>query len=213
MFLIFDTETTGFLIRNRPLQNKNQPHLVELGAALCDKHGEIVDKMNMIAKPNRYEIPVGASNVHKITTEVAHDIGVPLYDILKRFDTFVRRATYLVCHNIEFDYSVLLANYYKEELRNSEMYKTFVEKETYCTMSDADVVNWCALPPTAKMLKYGRNHYKTPNLTELYIKCFGESFGDAHNAFADAKATSEVFFYMMKKGIIQQNFALLTDQV
>jgi DNA polymerase III epsilon subunit-like protein len=203
MYLFFDTETTGFL-KGNDLTNPSQPHVVQLGAALLDGAGTVLETLDLIAKPDGYVIPKEAAEVHRITTEIALEKGVPLKEILERFDALIQKTELVVCHNIAYDRNVMLANYHKQSLHESDLFTNFAGRDTYCTMSSKEVINWCALPPTQKMKNAGRFHYKTPNLTELHTKCFGEGFGDAHNAFADVKATANVFFFLKKQGIINR---------
>ena len=72
------------------------------------------------------------------------------------------------------------------------------EKKVYDTMCDQQIIDWCALPPTMAMVRAGRNHYKTPNLTELYTKCFDKKFSNAHSALADCRAVLEIVSHTSK---------------
>ena len=44
--------------------------------------------------------------------------------------------------------------------------------------------------------------YKWPNLSELHIKLFGNSFDEAHNAAADVEATTRCFLELIRLSVI-----------
>jgi hypothetical protein len=48
-------------------------------------------------------------------------------------------------------------------------------------------------------------------LEELYEKLYGEKFDEAHNAAADVNATAQVFFEMMRIGIIPAENLKITE--
>ena len=73
MYLIFDTETTG-LPRdfNAPLdQFNNWPRLVQLAWQIHDSEGKLIDVQNYIIKPEGFNIPINAQEIHGISTEIA----------------------------------------------------------------------------------------------------------------------------------------------
>ena len=80
MDLFFDTETTGFPNKKSPLDDPSQPHLVQLGAVLCD--GRVVRaQLDLIVNPG-VPIPEKATAVHGITDEMAAKCGVDPPDSL-----------------------------------------------------------------------------------------------------------------------------------
>ena len=86
MIIGFDTETTGFFHKNKALGDKAQPHLVQLGAIVYDNDNKPIQSMDVIIRPDGWDIPVEASNVHGITTEHAMNVGV---SELVALDTFI----------------------------------------------------------------------------------------------------------------------------
>jgi len=195
LICFFDTETTGFL-KGNDIKNPGQPHVVQLAAVLADLSGKVQQTLSYIVKPEGYEIPDAAANVHKITTERALKVGMSRDFVLQSFNNLIELSDLLVCHNFNYDWNVMLANAYRS--------KTYCNFKPYvCTMSDPNVIKYCALPPTQKMKNAGRFHHKTPNLTELHEKCMGKDFGNAHNAMADVKATMNCFYHLVKEHIIE----------
>src|SRR5665213_3322203 len=102
MYLFFDTETTG-TPRNykAPVSDlKNWPRLVQIAWILDDKDGQTLAKECFIIKPDGFNIPAEASQIHGITTAHARSNGIALLTVLNKFGDHVDSAEYLVAHNI-----------------------------------------------------------------------------------------------------------------
>ena len=195
-YLFFDTETTGVPKNyNAPISNLNNwPRLVQLAWILCDDSGNEILSSNKIIKPNGFSIPVAASAIHKITTEIAMRQGVDLKDTLNEFIEVADKAALIIGHNISFDINIVGA----ELLRIASNFKLNA-KPSICTM--LKTTNYCAIP---NPYKYG-DPYKWPKLQELYQKLFGHEFEEAHNAMADITATQKCFFELLKRNIISNS--------
>lgn len=189
MYLFFDTETTGVPKNYKAPANdlENWPRLVQLGYLMYSKTGKIIASGDYIVLPSGFSIPVEASNVHGITTEMAMKEGKEINIVLEEFYSLVERADFLVAHNMAFDEKIIGA----ELLRNK--FENIIEKKSrICTM--LTTVDYCAIPGP-----YGN---KWPKLSELHIKLFGSDFDGAHNAFADIEATAKCFWELIKFKII-----------
>ena len=109
MFLIFDTETTGFP-RNKkaPLTDfDNWPRMVQIAWQLHDEFGKLIDAQDFIIKPEGYDIPYSAEKVHGISTQKAIDEGHDLAKVLDIFNEAIKKSKYLVGHNIAFDIPIV----------------------------------------------------------------------------------------------------------
>lgn len=179
--LFFDTETTGIVNFKLPSDHPSQPNLVQLAAELHDAEKNIRGSINLIIKPEGWEIPVEASNVHGITTEHAHKYGVRLFDALAMFESLVGVADLVVAHNINFDKTVIRAANARKNVVSS-----LGAKPDYCTMQAA--TNIVKIPG-----KYG---FKWPQLAEAHRYFTGEDFDGAHDALVDVKACARVFYYL-----------------
>uniref|UniRef100_UPI0035C670C3 exonuclease domain-containing protein n=1 Tax=Serratia quinivorans TaxID=137545 RepID=UPI0035C670C3 len=74
----YDTETTGLPNWKVPSDSPEQPHLVQLAGVLSNAEtGEEIQSMNVIIKPDGWEIPEEVTAVHGITTEYALEHGIP----------------------------------------------------------------------------------------------------------------------------------------
>tara|TARA_Y100000385_G_scaffold291752_1_gene371983 strand:+ start:2185 stop:2754 length:570 start_codon:yes stop_codon:yes gene_type:complete len=188
MYLFFDTETTG-LPKNwkAPVTDlDNWPRMIQIAWILCDTKGNNHDTQMFIIKPEGFTIPEGASNVHGITTAMANKNGVPLFDVLLKFNKSVKQADYIVAHNISFDEKIMGA-----ELLRKDIPSSFESTKKLCTMKSS--TEYCQIP--------GRYGYKWPTLLELHIKLFGEGFEDAHDALVDISITEKCFWELRNRGI------------
>ncbi|HTF20765.1 MAG TPA: 3'-5' exonuclease, partial [Chryseolinea sp.] len=102
MYLIFDTETTG-LPHNKsaPITDvDNWPRLVQLAWQLHDSRGALLAQHNHLIKPDGFDIPYKAEQVHGISTKRATEEGRLLQEVLKVFVDDLTRTQLLVGHNI-----------------------------------------------------------------------------------------------------------------
>ena len=141
MFLIFDTETTG-LPKNykAPVSDSdNWPRMVQLAWQLHDETGKLLSAKNYIIKPDGYDIPIGVSKIHGITTERAERDGHDLRLVLEELKIDLENTTYNVGHNIEFDINVVGAEFYRLDIENNLAQKSDID-----TMKTS--VEFCAIP-------------------------------------------------------------------
>ena len=195
MFLIFDTETTGLpRDKHAPLTDfDNWPRAVQLAWQLHDRDGGLIETGNMIVRPDGFTIPFNAAKVHGITTEHAQKNGKPIAEVLEAFSATLQKAKYLVGHNVDFDLSIIGAEYLR--LHGENPLEKFLKIDT-CTELTA---GFCALPG-------GRGgKFKLPNLEELHRRLFDEGFGDAHNAAADVEATARCFLELIRLKVLSNN--------
>jgi len=201
MFLIFDTETTGLPRNyNAPLSDSdNWPRVVQIAWQLHDVKGNLISANSIIVKPNGFTIPFNAAQVHGITTERALAEGHDLQAVMNEFVEAVKQTKYLCGHNIEFDLSIVGAEFIR--LGMSDF---FAGKPVIDTKND-DVTEFCAIPG-------GRGgKYKWPKLEELYVKLFNQGFEAAHNAAFDVQATAKAFFELLKRNILKVSELPSTD--
>jgi len=190
-YLFFDTETTGIPKDYKaPCTNTdNWPRLVQLGWLLTDAAGRILSEGNHIVRPDGFEIPKAASDVHGITTEFALENGKPLLDVIFAFGADLNQADCMVGHNLDYDLHIVGAEYVRLGYDSRIMFA----RPTLCTMQAT--IQFCNIP--------GRFGPKWPKLMELYTKLFGQGFDGAHDAMADIRATKDCFFELLKRGIVR----------
>lgn len=182
MNLFFDTETTGKADLKAAPDAKHQPRIVQLAAVLADTRGTELASIDLIIRPSDFEIPVEASLIHGITTEVARQSGVPLFHALMTFASLAKNADVYCAHNVEFDFHVFRGECYR-------MLIEFPNRRTFCTMKT--MTDICQIP--------GPYGFKWPRLQEAYKFAFGKEFDAAHSAMADVRACKEIYFWLLTR--------------
>ena len=190
-YLFFDTETTGIPKDYKaPCTNTdNWPRLIQLGWLLTDAEGRILSEGNHIVRPDGFEIPKAASDVHGITTEFALENGKPLLDVIFAFGADLNQAECVIGHNLDYDLHIVGAEYVRLGYDSRIMFA----RPTLRTMQAT--IQYCNIP--------GRFGPKWPKLMELYTKLFGQEFDGAHDAMADIIATKECFFELIRRGVVR----------
>lgn len=189
-YLFFDTETTGIPQDYKApcTDTDNWPRLVQLGWILTDSRGNELRRGNRIVRPEGFEIPTAASDVHGITTERALAEGEPLRDVMLAFGADLNESGWLVGHNIDYDLHVVGTEYYRLGYDHRIMFA----RPYVCTMQAT--IDFCNIP--------GQYGPKWPRLQELYVRLFGREFDGAHDAMADISATRECFFELLRRNVI-----------
>lgn len=200
LYLFFDTETTGLIDFNVKLSEESLPifpYLVELAWVLTNSEGRILDSESklIIPKIGKHKWEIKEDMIHKINQGMAEGYGDFMDDVLTRFNKIVRREELanqkltLVAHNIQFDLTVLEANFMR--IGRDPIFP----ESRICTMLSS--IEYCQIP------NYGnRPGYKYPKLSELYERLFEKEFPDAHSALSDVMATRECFFALRDLGVI-----------
>lgn len=194
MYLIFDTETTGLPDNySAPLTDfDNWPRCVQLAWQVHDETGRLISKGNYIVKPDGFTIPFNSEKIHGISTERAHEEGIPLADVMDAFDKDVEKSTFIIGHNLEFDLNIMGSEYLRIERENPLTEKIHIDTKD-------DATEYCAIPG-------GRGRYKWPTLSELHDELFDIGFEEAHNAAADVDATARAFLELVRIEVIKPTF-------
>ena len=191
MYLIFDTETTG-LPHNKtaPITDlDNWPRLVQIAWQLHGEKGNLLSQQNFIVKPDGFDIPFKAEQVHGITTKRALS---EVHDVNKVLDLLIHdlsRTALVVGHNIEFDINIIGAEFIRQKFDPDLLIKlskldTGLSATEFCQLAGG-------LGGKLKM----------PTLLELHKKLFSKDFGDAHDASYDVAATARCFFGLLKQKV------------
>lgn len=188
--LFFDTETTGIPLdyKASPTDSENWPRLVQLGWILTNESGQILKEGNRIVRPDGFDIPTAASDIHRITTARALAEGLPLSAVITEFTTDLQTVGRVVGHNLSFDLHIVAAEMYRLGLDYHQLF----DLPNTCTM--LSTIDYCAIP--------GAYGYKWPKLQELHMQLFGVGFHEAHDAMIDIRATRACYFALCKQGIL-----------
>src|SRR5689334_1839621 len=192
MYLIFDTETTG-IPRNKtaPLSDlENWPRLVQIAWQLHDAKGKLLAQHNYLIKPEGFNIPYKAEQVHGISTKRALAEGHDLKAVLDTFINDLASTKELIGHNIEFDVNIIGAEFLRKDL-STDAFLNLAKIDTGIASTE-----FCQLTGGIG------GKLKMPRLTELHEKLFGKDFGDAHDASYDVAATARCFFGLIKRNVV-----------
>lgn len=188
MYLIFDTETTGLPKNwNAPITDiDNWPRCVQIAWQLHNEMGELLEHQDFLIKPDGYNIPYDAEQIHGISTQLAEKNGLELARVLSIFNDVLAKANFVVGQNVNFDLNIMGCEFHRLGVKTTLNDLPILDT---CTEKTAEL---CALPG-------GRGgKFKLPTLTELHEKLFGFPFSEAHNATADVEATTRCFLELIR---------------
>jgi DNA polymerase-3 subunit epsilon len=186
MLLFLDCETTGLADFNKRARDPSQPHMVQMAAILTDDLGGALEEHNVLIKPDGWKIPKEASDVHKITDEIAA-IGIAEKHAAEILLAMIRKSQLLVGHNIQFDKFIARIAMRRFELITDEDDVAWKAMPTFCTMRQ--MTDICRLPGKFE------GKFKWPNLSEA-CQHIGKPLVGAHDAMADLRACKEIYFWL-----------------
>ena len=113
MHIFIDCETSDLPARwNAPVTNlANWPRIVQLAWIVCDERANECETQCHLVKPDGFKIAYSAFQVHGITTDYAAEHGRDVHEVLDVFENAMSRAQQVVAHNIQFDASVIGAEF------------------------------------------------------------------------------------------------------
>jgi DNA polymerase-3 subunit epsilon len=200
--LVFDTETSGFPKKGIPADDPGQNVVVELAASLVDLRTRRVQSQISFMLKTDVEIPQFlVENVHGISNQMTHEIGVGLDTAVAAFTELCEAADWNVAaHNAKFDKEMMDIMFKRSAY--AFMSHKWNAADFYCTMERS--TNIVQMPPTPAMMKAGRNTFKAPKLEEAFAFFFKKPMGEAHRAYVDVEATIAVYFaiqdYLAQQG-------------
>lgn len=180
IILPFDTETTGIPDWKVPSDSEHQPHLVQLAAILADTDNrEVRDSMDVIVRPDGWEITEELTALHGISHEQAMDEGIPEADALDQFIALYDQCDIRVAHNTTFDNRIIriALKRYQPDLISDDEWK---DRELY----------YCTLFHSKRIMGGNKGH----TLAEAYQYFTGKTLEGAHNAQVDTNACMEIYF-------------------
>ncbi|MFG6687237.1 DNA polymerase III subunit alpha [Mariniflexile sp. HNIBRBA6329] len=188
MYLIFDTETTGLPKRwDAPITDTdNWPRCIQIAWQLHDGLGNCIDHQDYLVQPDGFNIPYDAEKIHGISTELAQEQGIPLAEVLEKFNEALSKTKFVVGQNVKFDLNIMGAEFVRGDVANPLQELPVLDT---CTEHTASL---CQIPGG----RYGK--FKLPTLTELHEFLFNEPFAEAHNATADVEATTRCFLELIR---------------
>lgn len=175
----FDTETNGMPFWKIPSDDPTQPHMVQLAAISADADTrEVNSTIDMIIKPDGWEISQEMTDIHGITYEQAMDVGVPEKQATEAFIDLLGDSL-RIAHNTTFDNRIIriALKRYMPDLIPDEEWK---DKTKY----------YCTLMKSKKIMGGKSGH----TLEEAYLYFTGKVLENAHSAFPDTQACMEIYW-------------------
>jgi DNA polymerase-3 subunit epsilon len=185
LLFFFDLASTGFPAWQDPSDAPHQPHLVQIGAMLVDPAtGNVVQSMDVVIKPDGWEIPEQASSVHGITTEMALELGIPEKEAIEQF--LAMRSNYpRVSFGKSFDHRLIR-----------------IATKRYCSQDQID--EWgekddysCAIAlakPFVQVPNASGKGIKNPNLRQALEHFTGKTLEVGCSAMDEALACKDIYF-------------------
>ena len=150
-------------------------HIIQLAMIKFDENFNIIDQLNHLIIPEGdFNIDPKATKVHGYTKEYIIENGKPLREVAKEIIDFVDDCDYLTYNGNTFDVQFIVNDLqqigYEFPMGDRLFYDAYAME--------------CRFNPR--------------NLSAVYKKYTGEELVGAHDAFADVKATIEVFKHQIK---------------
>ena len=186
--LFIDTETSG-LPKNWSLPytvEGNWPNAVQVSWVIYTREGKKIKEQNHYVSNNDFEISDAALRIHGLTKEFLQKNGMPRAQLLNILSSdLLEYQPLIVGHFIELDYHVIGADYWREALVNP-----MEELPVFCIMKASEHLQ---RNPQNKFLRLG----------DLYELLFKQPLLSQHNSMADAAATADCFFELVKRNEIK----------
>lgn len=188
IIIVFDCETTGLLPKKK---GEAFPFITQLSFVLYDtEEKEVIQIYDQYVKlPPEVVLPSIVTDITGITRETLDKEGVDVRSVLESFYKAVLKADIIVAHNMEFDFTVVLAT-------AADVF-TPLERELHirydrllCTMKKG--VDLCKIE---RMNSRGP-YYKYPTLAELHTHLFGYVPKNLHDARIDVLSCLRCFLKM-----------------
>ncbi|MGD9643793.1 MAG: 3'-5' exonuclease [Elusimicrobiales bacterium] len=188
---VYDTETTGIPEYKEPSESPQQPHIVQVCGLLVDLSGDlfsappaVLASLDLIVRPDGWEIPPEVESLHGIGTAHASRVGIPEDLVVDAVCALARRAEFRIGFNESFDQRIVRIAI-KRGLEDEALAEEWKDQAAFCAMRGAQ-----------KALG-GRN----PSLRDAYRQMLGADMQGEHTARGDAMATLELYLALHKRGL------------
>ena len=186
MYLVFDTETTGF---------EPTARAVSIAWTILDSKFQKIDAHYFILEPDDFEVPERTIKIHGITPHIMKQKGVSRVLVFRHFLGDLQVCKHLVGHNVMFDFNIV-----RNELEAAGINLNYLMNiDCICTMEESR--DFCQLPNP----KQSGYLFKRPKLQELYAKLFGTGFEGGHNAAKDVEVTAKCFVELFNQKVIPKS--------
>jgi DNA polymerase III epsilon subunit-like protein len=184
--ITFDVETSGLVVKDKPMSDPAQPRIVQLGFVVQDRDRRELARYSTLLRPDGWEINPEATRVHGYTTEDCSRWGADPKVALCAFLAALNTCRIVVAHSIGNDASLI--NRELTLLNAADAGLNRARLRRFCTMRTG-----AALMPDGKW----------PTLSRLHRILTGQDHAKAHDALGDAEATARCFWGMVDRRLIE----------
>lgn len=198
MKLFYDFETTGIPEYGISSDDPCQPHILQMAAVLTTMDLAPISSVNLLVKPDGWEIPDEITTLTGITTEQATSAGLPEKQVAALLLNLWRDGVGVerIAHNEPFDARIMriaLKRYWKDE----DLMDRWKNAPRFCTLNKSkSLIN---LPPTDRMVEAGVKGPKPPSLAEAHLFFTGKPLENAHDAMGDVVGLIEVYRHLRRE--------------
>ena len=169
----------------------NWPRIVQISWLLLDSDLKEINSETHYLKQEQ-KIPLEAIQIHKIDDKIIEEKGEEPKYVFEKFLLDVKRTSFIIAHNIDFDIPVIESEFIRIELK-----KPFRGIKKLCTMKAG--TRFCKIKNP-----YGSG-YKYPKLQELFQHCFFPKgyrieLERSHDAQVDTMVTAKCFIRLKELG-------------
>ncbi len=187
--LFLDTEASGLPKKwNVPYsQEGNWPFIVQVSWIVCTGDGREVKREDHYICNDDFKSSPPAFKIHGITEDFRKKNGEKREAVMAMLAADLHHyEPLLVGHFTELDLHMIGVEFYRTGFENPAL-----NLPSFCTML---ATTQFVRNPEVKHLRLG----------ELYTTLFGRRLENQHNSLADAKATADCFFELLKNGDITE---------
>lgn len=209
--LVFDTETSGLPEKGASIYHHSKwPYIIQISYILYDlSDNSVIIKDSYVKIDNSIVIPPDSFDKHHLTHEILNERGINIIQAMKEFNEYLKIADLVVGHNISFDKRMVFVECFRHRI--NQYFTLFkgkekINKPEFCTMKNT--TEYCKIE---RLSKTNTLYYKTPSLTELYLKLFPNVNlpKNLHNSLVDVLITLRCYIkYQHNFDILEVNNTL-----
>ena len=144
----------------------------------------------IIKLPSHIFIPPSATKIHGIDRAISNEKGITIKKALEIFTGDLMRSHFLIAHNIDFDKSIVSAEYHRNNLID---WVSRYRGEKICTMKlSSALCNIRYIHPVT-----GKRISKYPKLVELHQYLFKTVPENLHNSLIDVYVCFRCFYKLI----------------
>jgi hypothetical protein len=198
VLLFLDTETSGLIKRNFPLESPEQPWIVSIACQLCSSDGTELAALRTTIRAHGRAIGEAAKAVHGISSRDAGKGGIAEKSALRLLcghESLASQSRYVIGHGLDFDRDVISGSL----LRNGWDPAVWLRPGLTFIDTMISVAPFCKLPSD-----HDSGSYKWPSLDQACEFLLGEPPREGrHDAWDDLNRCKRLYFWLRERGAFE----------